>query len=63
MRYGKYKSRRNKKRALSLKQYGHEGSTEFTPMPNLGIVERLKSAFGSSKHRKARMQRFKARQR
>lgn len=66
MKHGKYKSRKNRKRALGLGKTGHEGTVESNINPSFrldGIVARLKSAFGSSKHRKARIQRFQARHR
>ena len=57
-------SRKAYKKAVHLTQHGHEGKAERNPMPNfpgMGIVEKLKSKFGSSKHRTARILRFKAR--
>lgn len=62
---GRYRSRKNMKRALGLGKTGHEGLTERRPMPGFlpSIVERVRSKFGSSKHRKARVLRFQARQR
>jgi len=60
-----YRSRKSRKRALHLSQFGHEGVAEFTPMPNFAtsVIDTLKKTFGSSKHRMARMARFKARNR
>ncbi len=62
---GKYKSRKNKKRAMSLRQYGGDGYiyTELVAPFYTDIMKRLRDAFGSSKHRGARMLRFNARQR
>lgn len=63
--FGKYKSRKNKKRALGLGKTGHEGFTEknlMTAWTPGKILDSLKSKFGISKHRGARTLRFKARQ-
>jgi len=61
-----YKSRKTRKRALDLGHTGHEGTmTAHAMVPRVlgSIVKRLKETFGMSKHRKARVSRFQARQR
>lgn len=66
MKNSKYKSRKNRKHALRLKQTGNDGRLVspggISPMFQQ-LVERLKSVFGSSKHRTARVARFQSRQR
>lgn len=61
----KYKSRKNRKRALGLGKIGSDANIrDDRPASALvqSLIGQLTSAFGTSKHRKARQQRFKSRQ-
>ena len=65
-----YKSNKARKRSLANKSSGwrkqtYRGVPDFSLMRAIGdgIVKRMKKAFGSSKHRGARIKRFQARQR
>ncbi len=60
-----FKSRKTKRRAITRRQYGGEGHvyTDLKPPIFGGIVNRLREAFGVSKHRSARVLRFNARNR
>ncbi len=61
---GRFRSRRSMRRTLHRRQYGLKNTLDYSrSVPMQGIVSRLKQAFGASKHRRARVSRFQARQR
>ena len=66
MRDRQFRSRKTRKRALKLNQHGHSDGMDLSPPTGRDfltpLIDRLRGAFGSSKHRGARKQRFKARQ-
>lgn len=62
-----YRSNKSRKRALHINQRGHSDGFTYTTLgisfAGLDIINRLKNAFRKSKHRAARIARFKSKQR
>ncbi len=63
---GRFRSRKARKRATTTVYQKSEGLSGFTRIPGWSggnIVDRVRQAFGASKHRSARVARYQARQR